>query len=87
VIKAIIFDLGGVLVPEKVLFPDKISKILGISANEYESFLDIHKPALTKGEINLAQMYAKISEKSEAVIEEHMSIYKKNATKVDNQIL
>ncbi|MFA6353432.1 MAG: HAD family phosphatase [Candidatus Paceibacterota bacterium] len=85
-IKVIIFDLGGVLVPEKRDFiDDHISRLLKITKNNLRKLYKNINNKLTKGEVSLGQFYSKILKKikvekeitSSELVQKHIELYKK----------
>jgi len=62
-VKAIIFDIGGVFLTDKLeSIYDKIAKDLGLNPEEFSAFMAQHKKELLKGEIsatNIAELLKK----------------------------
>ena len=94
-IKTIIFDLGGVLVPEKgkdIL--KEISRYLSVSDSLLSEYKEDYKHSLLRGEIKLIDFYSivinRIGNKtfsSEELLKKHLQIYKKNSLKLNRNIL
>jgi epoxide hydrolase-like predicted phosphatase len=93
-IKAIIFDLGGVLVPERIRTIKKsIAEELG--TNNLDSLLnkDDLKGKTTRGEISLLDLYTDITKNldtqisPENLLNKHLTIYKREATKLDQDVM
>ncbi|MFA6888703.1 MAG: HAD-IA family hydrolase [Candidatus Woesearchaeota archaeon] len=91
----IIFDLGGILVPEateKQIYPE-IAKELNITVEEFNEAVKDFKPMVTEGFLTLKEMYTKIITKfklkitPEKVLEKHKELYIKYSTKRDEEII
>lgn len=87
-IKVILFDLGGVLIPEMATSIDsEIAKIFGIPYQTYLKKVCEIKPLVRKGEMTLLNMYSEIIEslgygiKPERMLQKHIELYKKMSTK------
>jgi putative hydrolase of the HAD superfamily len=94
-IKVIIFDLGGVLVPEKRdLMDNHISRFLKIKEGDLKRFSKNLNNELTKGEIDLSQFYSGILKKinnkeisPSKLVQKHIALYKKYCIKRDASVL
>ena len=93
-IKAIIFDLGGILVPEKgEQIKEEISKFLKISKDELSNYLEIYSERLTRGEISLLSFYKSLIKKfnlnktANQVLEKYLKLYIKSCAKRDEKII
>ena len=91
--KAIIFDLGGILVPEKGdIIRDKITKMIGISSITSQIPSSDLKGRATRGEISLYEYYkaflTRMSKKIDPhkVLQEHLRLYE-SLSQEDSQIL
>lgn len=91
----IIFDLGGILVPEAtdtIIYPE-IAKFMGVSVEQFNDAINGFRHAVTEGVMTLTEMYAKIIAKyklkitAEKVMKKHLEIYEKTTTKRDEEIL
>ena len=93
-IKVIIFDLGGVLVPEKgSLIENEIADYLGIDVLRLSELTRDLKPLATQGKINLIEVYSEIIKrlekdiKQEDLLQKHFEIYKDFSMKKDSEVL
>jgi len=93
-IKAVIFDLGGIVVPEKTKeIEEGVADYLDISYSELTEIIKNLKPSLYTGEIRLFDLYSEVirklgkSVKPEKMLEIHLSLYKKTSTKRNQEIL
>lgn len=93
-IKLIIFDLGGILVPEKkpeIL--EYVTKEIGCTKEQLEENLKEYDAALTKGEITLKEFYRKllkrcgIEKDREEIVKKHVEEYKRTSTKRSEEII
>lgn len=93
-IKLIIFDLGGILVPEKkeeIL--SHVATSIGCTKEELERALQKYDDALTKGDMTLKEFYTKLmkltgkTKNPEFVLNEHIEQYKKISTKRNEEII
>ncbi len=91
----IIFDLGGILVPEAtdtIIYPE-VAKFMGISVEEFNAAIACFKLAVTEGVMSLKEMYVKITAKfklkisAEKVSEKHKELYIKHSTTQDKDII
>lgn len=93
-IEAIIFDLGGILVPEAGnKIPHDMANFLNIPQNKFDEITFPFKPQLTTGEMNLHTMYSHLIQTehltlaaSEATAK-HLEIYKQLCSKKDERII
>lgn len=92
--KVIIFDLGGVIVPEKAGYiADKISEIIGISVEEFNKISGELKGRVTSGEITLLEMYAEIVQilnkniDPQDLLDAHFKFYIETSTERDSNML
>ncbi len=88
VIKAFIFDLGGIVVPEKGdVIKEKVSNYLGITKPELIRLEGKLKLKVENGQITLLEMYSRITRElrkeinPKSVLQKHISLYKKTSTK------
>jgi glucose-1-phosphatase len=86
-IKVIIFDLGGVVVPEKGQYiAEKISLKLGVSVADYNKAVEKFKDKTTSGEISLLEMYDRLVNKlsssvdSRTLFDKHLDLYQETST-------
>jgi len=94
-IKYIIFDLGGIVVPESGnLIFQKIANFLGTGIPKLEILTKDLKPKTTTGEITLRDLYAEILKqlgktniKPDKVLKKHLELYKEYSTTQDKDIL
>lgn len=91
-IKTIIFDLGGVVVPERIRTIRKaIANELGLE--NLDLIPEELKNQATKGQIRLIDLYTEIIKKinkqitPESLLEKHLAIYKEEATEIDNEMM
>jgi putative hydrolase of the HAD superfamily len=93
-IKLIIFDLGGILVPEKkpeIL--EHVAKEIGCTKEQLQQNLKEYDDALTKGEITLKEFYRKllkrcgIERNPEEIVKKHVEEYKKVSTERNQEII
>lgn len=91
----IIFDLGGILVPdatESIIYPE-VAKFMGISLEQFNKAAKELNPAVTEGFMTLQDMYAKIITKlklkttAEKVLEKHKELYITHSIKRDQDII
>ena len=83
-IKAIIFDLGGVVTIEyRELFYDNLANALGVSGKEIRDILAEYHSEMTRGSMTIRDMYAKVIIKlgndldADDMLEKHIGIMKK----------
>jgi putative hydrolase of the HAD superfamily len=83
-IKAVVFDLGGVVCFEdKGFIEEKVATVLGIKRREYKNLSKKYMPAVTKGEITLVDFYKRVIAKSHSkenakkTLTAHIAAYKK----------
>lgn len=94
-IKYIIFDLGGIVVPEADdLIQQRIAHFLGIGTSELERLTKDLKPKVTTGEITLRDLYAEILNQlgkkdieSDTVLKKHLEFFKKCSTTRNQEVL
>ena len=93
-IKLIIFDLGGILVPEKK--PEILTHVatsIGCTKEELERALQKYDDALTKGDMTLKDFYTKLMKLTgkpknpEIVLKTHLDEYNKTSTKRNEEII
>ncbi len=93
-IKLIIFDLGGILVPEKkpeIL--EYVAKEIGCTKEQLEENLKEYDEALTKGEITLKEFYRKllkrcnIEKNPEEIVKKHVEEYTRTSTQRSEDII
>jgi|TARA_Y100000034_G_C6904003_1_gene418930 putative hydrolase of the HAD superfamily len=92
--KVIVFDLGGVLIPEKGDYiAENISDILGVSLEHYHESLKGIRDKTTTGEITLLEMYRLLIEKlgkdndAKILYDKHFELYEQSSTAIDPQIV
>ena len=92
--KVIIFDLGGVLVPEKGDYiAEQISEMLGISLEEFKENVAELKGRTSTGEITLLKMYQELVAKlgsdvsGQKLFNIHMRLYVETSVDRDHRIL
>jgi len=93
-IKTIIFDVGGVLVPENgKIIEKRVADFIGITVTELrESSQDLRDKTIS-GEMSLLDMYTKVLKnlkkgiKPEYVLQKHLDEYEKTSTSVDHRVL
>ncbi len=93
-ITTIIFDLGGILIPER---GNEITAIIaseiGISSQTLDDALSPYKEAMTKGEITLKEAYERIKislrteYSSEKIVAKHIQTYNELCTARDPKII
>lgn len=93
-IKVFIFDLGGIVAPEKSdVIKYEVSKYLGITRPELIRLRGRLKLKVENGQITLLEMYSRIIKKlgrdidPESVLQKHILMYKKTSTKRDRRVL
>lgn len=93
-IKAIIFDLGGALVPEKSSeIKERLAEYLGITSAEFLSLLEVYQSKASRGKMRLIEVYSKILKniksdiKAEELLQKHIEIYKETSTQRDEKII
>lgn len=93
-IKVILFDLGGVLIPEMATPIDaEIAKTFDIPHQSYLKKINEIKPLVRKGSITLLDMYYEIIKsfdkniKPERMLQEHIELYKKVSTERNNNVI
>lgn len=93
-IKLIIFDLGGILVPEKkpeIL--EHVAKEIGCTKDQLHQNLKEYDDALTKGEITLKEFYRKllkrcgIEKSPDEILKKHVEEYENISTKRSEEII
>jgi len=93
-IKVILFDLGGVLIPEMATPIDtEMAKIFGMPYQSYLKKISELKPLVRKGSITLLDMYSEIIKsfnieiKPECMLQKHIGLYKRMSTERNNNII
>lgn len=93
-IKEIVFDLGGVLVPEKGDFvKSKVAELINVDSSEFEKLLSDFKEDLTSGKIKLLDMYSEILRNlkkdflAQELVKSHLEYYEKSSTDWDKEML
>lgn len=93
-IKWIIFDLGGIVVPEsKGLIDKSIAEYLNISVSQFQELTEEYMHQVTTGDISLFGFYSilikrlKVSVSPESVLEKHISMFKNVSTRQDSDII
>ncbi len=93
-IKWVIFDLGGIVVPEsKDLIDKSIAEYLNISVSQFLELTEEYMNQVTIGDVTLLRVYTilierlKISVSPESVLEKHLSRFKEVSTRQDLDIL
>ena len=93
-IETIIFDLGGVLVPEKgSLINGEIARYLGITSTKLSEISIDLKSKSTIGEITLLEVYSEIVGRlgkeidPQDLFDNHLELYERNCTKRNSKII
>lgn len=93
-IKAIIFDLGGVVTIEyKELFYDSLANALGVSDRQMKDILAKWHSELTRGEKTIKEMYTSVIRQlgkditADDMLEKHMEIMKKTILGWNNKVV
>lgn len=94
-IKAVIFDLGGVIVSSEVeKIKNIIAKYLGVEENEFDEFLAKYQSDLTKGNISLTDVYKDAIKhfhlqrlSPQSVVNEHLKIFQKILENLNDNVL
>lgn len=93
-IKAILFDLWGVLIPEMATTIDaEIAKTFGIPYQSYLKKINELKPLVRKGRITLLDMYSEITKSfgkcmnQDNMLRKHIDLYKKLSTKRNDNVI
>lgn len=93
-IKLIIFDLGGILVPEKKpAILEHVAKEIGCTKEQLDKNLKEYDEALTKGEITLKEFYRKllkrctIEKNPDEIVKKHIEEYKRVSTQRSEEII
>lgn len=93
-IKALIFDMGGVLEPpfDDILMP-ALADMLGVSRERLQQLRGAHGLALTEGRMTLRDFYAGIIAESgrpvlpDAVVARHLAVYETATGSLDARVL
>ncbi|PIN79350.1 hypothetical protein COV16_04785 [Candidatus Woesearchaeota archaeon CG10_big_fil_rev_8_21_14_0_10_34_8] len=92
--KLIIFDLGGILVPEKWPYIlDNMCKYIGTTEEEFLKNTEDLKIRIRKGDITLKELYIqllhrlKIKKDSEEVFKKHFELYIETSTERNKKII
>jgi len=93
VIRAVIFDVGGILEPpwsEALL--GELPPFVGMDRGRLQAHLAEHHVALTEGRMSLVQLYRRIlpdaaSPPPEQVVARHLEIYLRATARLDNRVL
>ena len=93
-IKLIIFDIGGILVPEKKPeIREYVAKEIGCTKDQLHENIKEYDEALTKGEITLKEFYRKllkrcgIQKTAEEIVKKHTEEYIRTSTKRNEEII
>ena len=100
-IKWVIFDLGGIVVPESKgilakkegLTVKEIAEYLNISVSQFQELTEEYMHQVTTGDITLFGFYSilierlKVSVSPENVLKKHISIFRKASTRQDSDII
>jgi HAD superfamily hydrolase (TIGR01509 family) len=93
-IKVIIFDLGGIVVPEKDnQIKKEICEFLKISKNQFSIYLDGYKEKLTKGKISLLSFFKylvkefNLKKSAKQILEKYVELYARYSTLRDEKII
>ncbi len=93
-IKTIIFDLGGILIPERGgKIKKEIANYINLSDRKFHSFLKLNHKKLMTGRITLLSLYSKLKKKFNVkikppqILKKHLTLYKKYSTKRNKKIL
>jgi len=94
VIKCIVFDIGGVLVPEKGYVIDRqIAERLGIDEATFAATIRELKFKATAGQISLRELYAKAlaelgkTARAEDLLQMHIALYRKMSKERDAELI
>jgi len=93
VIRAVIFDVGGILEPpwsEALL--GELPPFVGMDRGRLQAYLAEHHVALTEGRMSLVQLYRRIlpdaaSPPPEQVVARHLEIYLRATARLDDRVL
>jgi len=93
-IKWVIFDLGGIVVPEsKDLIDNRIAEYLSISVSQFLEMQEEFMQQVTMGKITLLEVYSILVERLElsvspdSILEKHLSAFREVSTRQDSDIL
>ncbi len=93
-IKWVIFDLGGIVVPEsKDLIDKSIAEYLDISVSQFLGLTEEYMHQVTIGDVTLLEAYTilverlEISASPEGILEKHLAMFSKLSTQQDSDIL
>ena len=93
-IKCIVFDIGGVLIPEcSNLIKEEIAVFLGVSSLNLSKLLHNEETKILTGEISLFQMYSDLIKKigseidPKKILAKHISSYIENSRPINKSIL
>lgn len=94
-IKAIIFDIGGVLVSPKVgEIHNDIADYLGISRHRLKNFAKKYESSLAKGKISFFDVYTDAIKKfslkkftAQKIVNKHLKIFQKRIKKLNSKII
>ncbi len=93
-IKVVLFDLGGVLIPEMAIPIDtQIAEMFNIPKPKYFEMINKLKPLVRKGRLTLFDMYSEVVRvlgkdlKPKDMLQEHIKLYKNTSTKRNKEVL
>jgi len=92
-LETIIFDLGGILVPEKWdVILKGIAQEIDVNPIKLSELIDPLKPYATTGDLSLLQVYSKVAESLEngdpqQLLDTHMKLYEEHGTERDQRII
>ncbi len=94
-IKAIIFDIGGVIIsPEIEKINNIIADYFGIEYPQFNDFIKKYKLDLTKGKISLIKVYSKLTEQfglkrlsAQDIVNKHLEIYQKIISNLNEGVI
>jgi len=88
-IKAVIFDIGGILEQpfDDVIFPE-LSRMLGVAEPRLRQRRAEDAVLLTEGRLTLREFYARLSDvDADAVVARHLALYAAATAKLDTRVL
>src|SRR3989344_1933987 len=94
-VKSLVFDLGGILVPEaKAEIGKGVADFLGIKSHDLDARTRDLSPRVKTGELTLRDYYELVLSRlqvaghtPEGAVERHLEIYKQHSSAMDSQVL
>ncbi len=94
-IKAIIFDIGGVIVsPEVEKITQRVSVYAGVDFESFNKYYEQYKSDLTKGKISLIDVYSEIvnhfkltSLTGQNLVDEHLRLFREVIENLDEEVI